>query len=210
MFVIGITGGIGTGKSTVASILRSVGIPVIDADSIAHALTSEAGATTRKIADALGGELLWEDGSLDRKRVAGRAFSDKRFLDRLSAIIHEDVVRTMDERLRELEEKKTKVAALDVPLPVKRGFLDVSDQVWTVASDRELRLERLARRGMEEAEALRRMQVQMTREEYRDLAHHEIVNDGSLIELEREVLELLRQELGQRGIPFKGPRPGGS
>ncbi len=204
MFVIGITGGIGSGKSTVASILRSVGIPVIDADSIAHDLTSKASETTRKVAEALGPEVLREDGSLDRKRVADMAFSNKRLLDSLSAIVHEDVILAMEAKRRELEGWKTRVVALDVPIPVRRGFLDVCDQVWSVASEQGIRLQRLKRRGMGEEEALRRMQVQMTREEYRDLAQYEIVNDGSLIELEKEVLGLLRRELGQRGIRLKG------
>ncbi|NLA95385.1 MAG: dephospho-CoA kinase [Clostridiaceae bacterium] len=204
MFVLGITGGIGTGKSTVASILRAVGIPVIDADAIAHELTLSAGGTTGKIAQALGSDLLDADGALDRERVASLAFTNKRFLDTLSAIIHEDVIRAMDEKLEQARRNKTKVIALDVPLPVKRGFLDVCDQVWAVNSSRDLRLKRLQRRGMDEAEAERRMLVQMTREEYGALAVHEIDNNGSLIELEDRVLQLLRDELGQRGIQVPG------
>lgn len=204
MFVVGITGGIGTGKSTVASIMRAAGIPVIDADAIAHELTLSAGETTEKIAAALGPDLLDENGALDRQRAASLAFSNKGFLDRLSAIIHQDVIRTMDEKLEEARKKKIKVIALDVPLPVERGFLDVCDQVWAVTAQRELRLARLRRRGMDEAEAERRIKVQMTRDEYRDLAAHEIDNSGSLIELEEQVLGLLREELGQRGIQVPG------
>ncbi len=204
MFVLGITGGIGTGKSTVASIFRAAGIPVIDADAIAHELTSSPGETTGKIARALGSDLLDADGALDRERVASLAFTNKRFLDSLSAIIHEDVIRTMDEKLEQGRRNKAKVMALDVPLPVKRGFLDVCDQVWTVTANKDLRLKRLLRRGMDEAEAERRMMVQMTREEYSALAAHEIDNNGSLIELEEQVLRLLRDELGQRGIQVPG------
>lgn len=204
MFVVGITGGIGTGKSTVASIMRAAGIPVIDADAIAHELTLSAGETTERIAAALGPDLLDENGALDRQRAASLAFSNKDFLDRLSAIIHQDVIRTMDEKLEEARKKKVKVIALDVPLPVERGFLDVCDQVWAVTAQMELRLARLRRRGMDEAEAERRIKVQMTRDEYRDLATHEIDNSGSLIELEEQVLGLLREELGQRGIQVPG------
>ena len=204
MFVLGITGGIGTGKSTVASILRAAGIPVIDADAIAHELTLSRGETTEKIAQALGGDLLDADGALDRERVASLAFTNKRFLDSLSAIIHEDVIRAMDEKLEQGRRNKAKVMALDVPLPVKRGFLDVCDQVWAVTADEETRLKRLERRGMDAVEAGRRMKVQMTRQEYRELATHEIDNNGSLAALEESVLLLLGKELGQRGIPVPG------
>ena len=204
MFVIGITGGIGSGKSTVASILRAAGIRIIDADAIAHDLTASAGPTTASIAQALGPEVLAADGTLNRRHVADLAFTHKRILDSLSAIIHQDVIKTIDSRLAEEREKKTQVLALDVPIPVKRGFLDVCDQVWVVTADRDIRLERLRLRGMEEAEALRRMQVQMTDEEYRELAAHEIENKGKLPQLEDRVHALLREELGQRGIPLPG------
>lgn len=204
MFVLGITGGIGTGKSTVASILRAAGIPVIDADAIAHELTLSAGGTTERIAAALGSDLLTADGALDRERAAGLAFSNKGFLDSLSAIIHQDVIQAMDAKLEKARKNRVKVVALDVPLPVQRGFLDVCDQVWAVTARKELRLERLLRRGMDEAEAERRMKVQMTPDEYRELAAHEIDNSGSLIELEEQVLRLLGEELGQRGIQVPG------
>ncbi len=204
MFVIGITGGIGSGKSTVASIVRAAGIPVIDADVIAHELTEVAGETTGRIAAALGSDLLDAGGALNRKRVAALAFSNKPFLDKLSAIIHQDVIRAMDERLEEARQKGIKAIALDVPIPVERGFLDVCDQVWAVTADEETRLKRLERRGMDAVVAGRRMKVQMTRQEYRELATHEIDNNGSLAALEESVLLLLGKELGQRGIPVPG------
>lgn len=204
MFVLGITGGIGTGKSTVAMILRAWGLPVIDADAIAHELTSRAGETTAKIAFQLGDAFLDDKGALDRRKVAAIAFSQKKILDQLSAIIHQDVVRVMDERLEEARRKKIKALVLDVPIPVERGFLDVCDQVWAVTARRDIRLERLGLRGMSQEEAIRRMSVQMTPEEYADLAAHVIENNGSLLDLENQVGSLLELELGRRGIPVPG------
>lgn len=204
MFVLGITGGIGTGKSTAAAILRSAGAKVIDADAIAHALTSQAGETTEAIGRALGPAILKPDGSLDRQKLADLAFTNKRLLDELSAIIHQEVVKEIDARLEEERGKKTPLVVLDVPIPVKRGFLDVCDQVWTLTADLDSRLARLRRRGMEEAEAMRRIGVQMTPQEYRDLASHEIENRGSLLDLENRLLTLLDEELGQRGIRLPG------
>lgn len=200
MFILGVTGGIGTGKTTVASLLRSVGVQVIDADRIAHELTNTKGETPERIAAALGDDTVREDGSLDRQRVAELAFTNKRVLDTLSAIVHEEVVRVMDAQIEEARKKKVKVIALDVPIPVKRGFLDVADEVWAIAADDDTRIARLLKRGMDEKEAKRRIAVQMTREEYRDLAHVEIENNGSLIDLEEKVFSRLREALSERGI----------
>ncbi len=200
MFILGVTGGIGTGKTTVASLLRSVGVQVIDADRIAHELTNTKGETPERIAAALGDDTVREDGSLDRQRVAELAFTNKRVLDTLSAIVHEEVVRVMDAQIEEARKKKVKVIALDVPIPVKRGFLDVADEVWAIAADDDTRIARLLKRGMDEKEAKRRIAVQMTREEYRDLAHVEIENNGSLINLEEKVFSRLREALSERGI----------
>ena len=207
MFVIGITGGIGSGKSSGARILRVLGIPILDADAIAHELTAVQGETNQAIAQALGPEVLREDGSLDRPYLADLAFSNKRVLDSLSAIIHQEVIKTMEDRMDQEKARKTKVLALDVPIPVKRGFLDICDQVWTVRADQEIRLARLQQRGMDRDEALRRIQVQMTPEEYRELADHEIENNGNLLELEERVKTLLKEELAQRGISLPGLAP---
>lgn len=105
MFILGVTGGIGTGKTTVASLLRSVGVQVIDADRIAHELTNTKGEIPERIAAALGDDTIREDGSLDRQRVAELAFTNKRVLDTLSAIVHEEVVRAMDAQIEEAQRK---------------------------------------------------------------------------------------------------------
>jgi dephospho-CoA kinase len=200
MFILGVTGGIGTGKTTVASLLRSVGVQVIDADRIAHELTNTKGEIPERIAAALGDDTIRADGSLDRQRVAELAFTNKRVLDTLSAIVHEEVVRAMDAQIEEAQRKKIKVIALDVPIPVNRGFLDVADEIWAISADDDTRILRLLKRGMDEKEAKRRIAVQMTREEYRDLAHVEIENNGSLIDLEEKVFSRLREALSERGI----------
>ena len=200
MFILGVTGGIGTGKPPVASLLRSVGVQVIDADRIAHELTNTKGEIPERIAAALGDDTIREDGSLDRQRVAELAFTNKRVLDTLSAIVHEEVVRAMDAQIEEAQRKKIKVIALDVPIPVNRGFLDVADEIWAISADDDTRILRLLKRGMDEKEAKRRIAVQMTREEYRDLAHVEIENNGSLIDLEEKVFSRLREALSERGI----------
>ncbi|HHX19052.1 MAG TPA: dephospho-CoA kinase [Clostridiaceae bacterium] len=204
MFVLGITGGIGTGKSVVASICRAAGIQVIDADDIAHELTDRASNTTARIAEVLGSDLIDDSGALLRGKMADLAFTNKRALDALSAIVHEDVVAAVDTRLKEAEKKKVKAVVLDAPIPVERGFIDHADQIWAITANENVRLERLRKRGMSDADALRRMRVQMSPEQYRKIAHFEIENNGTLLELEEKVHKLLRQEFGLRGIPLPG------
>ncbi len=204
MFVLGITGGIGSGKSTVASICRAAGLTVIDADQIAREVTEKPSETTRYIEEIFGSEIIREDGALDRQRMSNLVFNDKRFLDKLSSIIHEKVIDIMEERLCEAEKKKIKAVVLDVPIPVKRGFIDLCDQIWTVFADPEIRKNRLLKRGMSEHDIERRMRVQMSPEEYRKIAQHEITNNGTFQELEHQVQSLLKQELGIRGIPIPG------
>lgn len=200
MFIIGITGGIGCGKSTVADICRKAGVPVIDADELSRTATAPGGVAIDELREQFGDRVISADGGLDRKVMAGLAFKNHRALDQLSAIVHRHVVDMMQEQVEKLTRLKTRACVLDVPIPVKNGFLDVCDQVWVVWASDETRVERLHRRGMDDDEARRRMRMQMTREEYTALADHVIENDGDLDRLERIVFELLEDELGQRGI----------
>ena len=202
MFIIGITGGIGCGKSTAAGICKKAGIAVIDADDLSRSATKAGGAAIDELREQFGPAVIAADGSLDRKVMAALAFKNHRALDQLSAIVHRHVINMMKEQVTRLSEKKARACVLDVPIPVKNGFLDLCDQVWVVWASDEQRIERLRQRGMDEEEARRRMRMQMTREEYAALAQHVIENDGDLDDLETKVYDLLEDELGQRGIRF--------
>ncbi|MDO5033235.1 MAG: dephospho-CoA kinase [Eubacteriales bacterium] len=203
MFVIGVTGGIGAGKSSFAGLLAEAGLPVLDADKISHELTQAGGRSMLAIEEAFGPKYLKPDGSLDRQAMSALAFQDKKSLDRLSAIIHQDVILTMEEGLQALSKSQAQAAVLDVPIPVKHGFLDRSDLVICIWADDEIRLSRLAQRGMAQAEAQRRMAVQLSREEYAKLADMLILNNGSLEDLRLRAQEILQTELAARGIKFK-------
>ena len=200
MFVLGITGGIGSGKTTVASIVKAAGVPVLDADKISHELTNNPGPTLDKIFEAFGDELRNEDGTLDRAQMADIVFKNKRALDQLEKIVHEDVMNYIISELEAASKKKTRVVALDVPIPVKQGFLDQADLVWVVSCSREKRIQRLMRRGLSREDAERRLTVQMTDEEYKAIANYVIDNNGSLEELYHQVRERLKTELEARGI----------
>ncbi len=203
MFVLGITGGIGCGKSTVAAICRDAGLPVIDADELSRQETAAGGAALTELRDLFGPSVLDEQGALNRQRMARLVFSDRNKLDQLSAVIHRHVLDTMRAEVEKLREKKQRAVVLDVPIPVKHGFLDLCDQVWVVWSSDEVRIARLNRRGMGEEEARRRMAMQMSRDEYIALADHVIENDSSLDALRASVEALLIQELKERGVRIR-------
>lgn len=204
MFVLGITGGIGTGKTTVASIVKAAGIPVLDADQISHELTSNPGPTLDKVFAAFGEELKNEAGTLDRSKMADVVFHNKRALDQLESIIHEDVMNYIIAELEEARKNKVRVIALDVPIPVKHGFLDQADLIWVVTCSEEKRINRLIRRGLSREDAERRLAIQMTDAEYEAVGDFVISNDGSLEELYKKVREQLKFELESRGIKLAG------
>lgn len=203
MFVIGLTGGIGCGKSTAAAILAAHGLEVLDADRISHEVTARGGAAIPEIIDSFGPDFISRDGSLDREAMAKIVFTDRNALDRLSLIIHRHVMGEIKNRKEKLARQKVKALVLDVPVPVKEGFLDSCDQIWVIWANDAVRVERLIGRGMTEEEALRRMRVQMTEEQYKALGTLVVRNDGSLEELERKLCDLMDKELLTRGIPVK-------
>jgi dephospho-CoA kinase len=200
MFVIGITGGIGSGKSSVAAVCRAAGLPVIDADEISRQVTAAGGAAMPEIIEAFGNSAADASGALDRQAMAKKVFQNHRALDRLSQIIHRHVISQMRQQVEGLAAKKSRAVALDVPIPVKQGFLDLCDQIWVVWADDETRLSRLEARSMERDEARRRMDMQMSREDYARLADQLIENNADETALRAYVKQLLESELGQRGI----------
>ena len=200
MFVLGITGGIGSGKSTVSGLLRDRGVLVLDADQISRDVTASGGIAIPEIQEVFGNRSVTADGSLNRKYISSVVFSDNKKLDLLSAIIHKYVFIHIDEQLEKERIKKTKCVVLDVPIPVKKGFVDHCNQIWTVTCDEKVRLDRLLERGMDLEDAKRRIAVQMTDDEYAELADHVIDNSGTPDELKEKVDALIVSQLHERGI----------
>ncbi len=200
MFVLGITGGIGCGKSTVSGYFRDRGVMVLDADEISRQVTDVGGVALPEIAELLGPRAITAQGALNRKYVASLVFSEKKKLDKLSSIIHRYVLSTIAEEIAKAAEKKVKLVVLDVPIPVRHGFVDVCNQIWVVSTRDDIRLERLVLRGMDRDDARKRMAMQMTREEYEELADIVLENDGTIDELIEKVEKAVVQELNERGI----------
>ena len=199
MFVLGITGGIGSGKSTVSSLLAERGLLVLDADEISRNVTGPMGRAMPEIAATFGNKVVSANGALNRKAMSNIAFSDKKKLDELSSIIHRHVFEQIDETLTKEKEKGTKCVVLDVPIPVNK-FRELCNQIWVVTCDKDVRLARLQKRGMEKEEAERRIAVQMTDDEYCELGDHSIDNSWDLEDLKDKVEVLIREQLYERGI----------
>lgn len=187
MKIIGLTGGIGSGKSTVASLLKARDVEIIDADEISKTLTSQKGPLLEELTQTLGSQILDGSGMFDRKKTAELVFGDKAALEKLQAILHRHISAQMKTEIQKLNEKGTRLVALDVPLPVKVGFLDLCDEVWVVDAEPEIRIARLmADRGYSREECLKRMNNQLSQSEYLELADVVIENNGGLEELKAQ------------------------
>jgi len=199
MRIIGVTGGIGSGKSTVARILRDLGAKIIDADKIAREVTTKGEPALDELVNYFGPEILDKDGELNRRHLADIVFNDKKKLEKLNEITHKYIIeRIIDEVNKLKEEGKQDLVVLDVPIPVEHGFLDIVEEVWVVKADKETRIKRIMERNkvsFEEAE--RRIEAQKSEDEYLRIASKIIENNGTLEELENTVAKLyIQRKLG--------------
>lgn len=190
------TGGIGSGKSTVSRTLKDLGAVVIDADSIARAVTVKGGKALEELARYFGNEILDNSGELNRKALAQAAFSDPVKLYALEAITHRYIIAKITEAIENIKNTgKAEIVVIDAPIPVEQGFMDVSDEVWVVTAQRETRVKRaMERSGYSYEETLDRINSQMKDEEYLKAADEVLQNDGSIEELEKAVVKLFLQK----------------
>ncbi|GAA0192298.1 dephospho-CoA kinase [Streptomyces cellulosae] len=189
MLTVGLTGGIGAGKSEVSRLLVECGAVLIDADRIAREVVEPGTPGLAAVVEAFGEDILAEDGSLDRPRLGALVFNDPEKLATLNSIVHPLV----GARSRELEEAAPEDAVVvhDVPLLTENGLAPLYDVVIVVDASPETQLDRLVRlRGMSEEDARARMAAQATREQRRAIADIVIDNDVPLDELERRVKEV--------------------
>lgn len=188
MKVIGLTGGIASGKSTIANLLRGFGAPVFDADAESRAVAAKGSAALAEIAKTFGAEYLTPEGELNRPKMAELVFNDKEALKKLEGIIHKNVFAAAQQFLAECRSKNMPAAVLDVPLLIECGWYKDVDAVWLVAVNSETQIERaMARSGMARGEVKARIAAQMTLEEKRAYAGLVIDNSGSIEETEKFV-----------------------
>ena len=193
---VGLTGGIGAGKSTVARLLAGHGAIVLNADLAARAVVEPGTEGLAEVARAFGSEVLRADGSLDRAALASVVFADEERRTRLNAIVHPRVRAWMAERAAAAPEGS--VVVQDIPLLVEGGLAPLFDFVIVVDADDDTRITRLVRdRGMAEQEARARIAAQAPREQRNAAADRLIDNGGSPQDLEKAVAELWRDLEGK-------------
>jgi dephospho-CoA kinase len=194
--VIGLTGNIGTGKSTVTRMLADLGATVIDADTLAHKVIAPGTPGWQQVVDAFGPEVVAADGTIDRARLAAIVFSDPAALARLEAIIHPLVIQEADRRIRALGRGVVVIEAIKL---IESGMYRDCDALWVVTARPEQQLERLVReRGMSAAEVQRRMAAQPPQSEKVALADVVIDNSGTPEETRAQVEAAFNALLGQR------------
>lgn len=190
--ILGLTGGIATGKSTVTAMLRQRGIPVIDADAIAREVVEPGKPAYEAIVRHFGREILQPDGTLDRKRLGEIVFSDEAERLVLNSIVHPEVRRVMREQAEALERQGADIVFMDIPLLYESKLKPLVDKVVVVYVPADVQLRRLLERDeLDEEQARKRMRAQLPIEEKRQWADYLIDNQGTREETERQVDQLL-------------------
>lgn len=188
MLVAGLTGGICSGKSTVAAMFARLGATVIDADRVAHELQQPGQPLFKAIVSAFGREVVGEDGRIDRRKLGAMVFADPKTRSRLEDILHPAIVEECERRIQQAGTSGAVVCLLDAALLIESGRHARFDMVILVEASEAVQIDRLmARMGLSRDEALQRIRSQMPREEKRRHASLVIENGGSLEETERQV-----------------------
>ena len=195
MFVVGLTGGVASGKTTIAYILREEGAYVIDADQIARELVQPDTPVWNEIVKVFGREILEKDGSIGRKKLAAMVFSDPQQRGLLNRILHPRIKEEMDRRLEEVSQRHPEdIVVVDAALLVETGDYRKMDKLIVVTSTETQQIERLRQRdGMEPERAREILSSQMALEEKLKVADFVIRNDGSFEETERRVKEVFQE-----------------
>lgn len=184
---VGLTGGIGSGKSSVARLLERAGAVVVDGDAIARELVVPGSPALEAIVARFGTGILRPDGTLDRPGLADIVFPDPAALADLDAIMHPRIAARSAELLAEAERSGAPVVVYDMPLLVEQGGADAFDVVLVVQAPEPVRLARLAVRGIAVADARERMRRQASDAERAAVADVVLDNSGDLVELEAQV-----------------------
>lgn len=189
--IIGITGGIASGKSTVSSYLRELGQIVIDADEVVHDLQKKGGALYQVLVGWFGTEILQADGELNRKKLAALLFGSNEKLAK-SANLQNPIIRKELAKRRDRALQDNELVFLDLPLLYELGYEDWCNQVWLIYVDKETQIQRLmARNQLTKEEAQLRVSRQMPLEEKRALADLVLENTGDLETLKSQIKQLV-------------------
>jgi len=190
MYIVAVTGGLAAGKTEACDFLRSRGAVVIDLDDVAHRLLAAGSPVVEQLASAFGDDILAEDGSVDRARLAAKAFASYENAQLLNAIVHPAVASDVMPGLTEmgLLQNPPPLVVLCVPMLVEAPvFAEIADVVLAISAPEEARVERAVARGMSEADARSRIRCQATDPQREAIADRVIINDGTHEQLMEEL-----------------------
>jgi dephospho-CoA kinase len=191
MILVGLTGNIGSGKSSVSRLLADHGATIVDADVLARRAVELGTPAYDLIVSRWGSTVLAPDGHLDRAALRRIVFGDPQQLEELNRIVHPEVERLGDELIDAARARGDRIVVCDVPLLFERHMTDRFDRILLVDADRAIRLERLVKdRGLRETEAMEMIAAQMPAELKRARADFIIDNNGTLAQLERRVRDV--------------------
>jgi dephospho-CoA kinase len=204
MLLVGLTGGIGSGKSTVAAMLERLGALILDADDFARRAVQPGTAGYARVVEAFGRDITAPGGEIDRERLAQVVFADPEARRSLESIIHPEVARLFSEVVDAYRDTD-RIVVYVVPLLVERSLQEAFDVVVVVSADPELRVARLvAGRGMAKEDVRGRISAQLSDEERERAGDIVIRNEGSLEDLGRVVADLWRDLQGRAGAAKRG------
>lgn len=189
--VIGLTGGIGSGKSAVSQFLAELGVVIIDADKIGHEAYQPNTDTWRELIKAFGKQILAADNTIDRKKLGTIVFSNPGSLEKLNSIVHPKMFQITKEQIEKAHRRGVKVVILDAPILFEANWDQLVDEVWVVVADEANVIRRaMARMGLPEEQIRSRIRSQMSDEERVKRADVVIHNDGTMEALRAKVKEL--------------------
>jgi len=187
--ILGITGSFGSGKSTAAGIFKSAGTKVIDADSISHKIILPGTGIYKRILRLFGRGILDKSGFIDRKKLGGVVFNNPDALNRLTRIIHPEVIRNVR---REIRNSTSRFIVLDVPLLIEAGLKNMVDKLVVVKASYKKQIERVGRKtGLTRPDILKRISAQMPLKEKVRLADFVIDNNGSMAQTMKQITRIL-------------------
>lgn len=198
MVVVGLTGGICSGKSTVAAMFKGLGATVIDADRVAHELVEPDRPLFEAVVSTFGREVVGAGGRIDRRRLGAIVFADLKARRQLEALLHPAIIRECERRIQRAGVLGAVVCLVDAALLIESGWHARCDAVILVEASEAVRLDRLVRsRDLSQDEAMQRVRSQMPQQEKRCHAHYVIENEGPLEETARQVQAVWEQLCAQ-------------
>lgn len=201
LYIVGITGGIGSGKTSVASVFLEEGIPILNADAIAKQAMTESPRLRTRIRTVFGDASYSPDGSLNTQFISSVAFSDTNTLNKLNELVHPEVRKLATKEFSRLRKNGVRIAGMDAPLIFEAGMEDMFDAILLVVASRQNRIERVLARNpaLKKQDIVRRMRYQIDPQKARERADFVITNDETPEELyasSRFILSILRTLAG--------------